>query len=220
MALSYAIVYGVYVSIGTAMSNMLNPFGYTPTQISIAGGTCLFAGVIAALAVGCVLDSTARYKLTHVMLSAMTLLSTIIVIPALAFGNSSLISLLIPILLLGISSVSFFPTALSYGAELTFPLQPALVNAAMNFLGQVMAFAMMGTATLITDVDASQLNAIETEDSIKERQSSSYTVIAIMITLLLMNMVLSACVREDLRRINYDKMHQSEVALGSSVQPL
>ena len=123
MALSYAIVYGVYVSIGTAMSNMLNPFGYTPTQISIAGGTCLFAGVIAALAVGCVLDSTARYKLTHVMLSAMTLLSTIIVIPALAFGNSSLISLLIPILLLGISSVSFFPTALSYGAELTFPLR-------------------------------------------------------------------------------------------------
>ena len=41
-----------------------------------------------------------------------------------------------------------------------------------------------------------------------------------MITLLLMNMILSVCVREDLRRINYDKMHQSEVALGSSVQPL
>jgi hypothetical protein len=55
-------------------------------------------------------------------------------------------------ILLGFSSVSFFPTSLSYGAELTFPLQPALVNSCMNFLGQVSAFILMWFSAYMTEV--------------------------------------------------------------------
>mmetsp|Transcript_33741 Transcript_33741/g.41649 ORF Transcript_33741/g.41649 Transcript_33741/m.41649 type:complete len:284 (+) Transcript_33741:245-1096(+) len=90
MALSYAIVYGVYVAIGTFMSNVLNPFGFTPTEISIAGGAGLAAGVISALLVGCYLDCTAHYKRTHIVLSGLTLLSFILVLPMLAYGSGQL----------------------------------------------------------------------------------------------------------------------------------
>ena len=169
LAFSYAIVYGVYVSIGTAMSNLLNPFGFTPIDISIAGGTCLLAGVVAALIIGCYLDCSAAYRKTHITLSVLTLASTATVVPALAFGNGHLCYIMIPVVLLGISSVSFFPTCLSYGAEQTFPLQPALVNAAMNFLGQISAFVMMAAATYITDVDATKHDEIDSAGSIKER---------------------------------------------------
>lgn len=201
LACSYALVYGVYVSIGTSMSNLLNPFGYSPTDISIAGGTCLLAGVVAALIIGCYLDCSAAYKKTHVTLSVLTLLSTLLVIPMIMFSKGSLYAIMIPIVILGISSVSFFPTCLSYGAELTFPLQPALVNASMNFLGQITAFIMMGTATLITDVDASNIDLIS--KSIEERKQSSYIVIAIMAALCLVNLLLSCCVKQELRRLNY-----------------
>ena len=78
-------------------------------------------------------------------------------IPAVMFGKGSLIAIMIPVVLLGIGSVSFFPTNLSYGAELTFPLQPAVVNASMNFLGQMTAFITLGLSTLITDIDATQI---------------------------------------------------------------
>ena len=63
---------------------------------------------------------------------------------------------MVPTVFSGLSCVSFFPTALSYGAELTFPLAPALVNACMNFLGQITAFILGGASSIITDVDADE----------------------------------------------------------------
>jgi len=62
LAFSYAIIYGVYVGIGASMSNVMNPFGFTPTDLSISGGVGLMAGVAAALLTGCFLDHTARYR--------------------------------------------------------------------------------------------------------------------------------------------------------------
>ena len=66
----------------------------------------------------------------------MAFISIIITAVVLATSDeASLPKIVLAIVLFGISGVSFFPTSLSYGAELTFPLQPALVNACMNFLG-------------------------------------------------------------------------------------
>ena len=122
LACSYSIIYGVYVAIGTSMSNTLNPFGYSPTDISITGGTCLLAGVVAALVTGCYLDCSAAYRKTHLTLGIVTFLSSATIIPVLVFGNGSLVAIMLPVVLFGISSVSFFPSSLSYGAELTFPM--------------------------------------------------------------------------------------------------
>ena len=136
LAVGYALIYGVYCAIGANMSNLMNPFGYSPTQISIIGGTCLLSGLICALLIGWFLDYTSLYRKTHVTLSLMAFISIIITAVVLATSDeSSLLKLVLAIVLFGISGVSFFPTSLSYGAELTFPLQPALVNACMNFLG-------------------------------------------------------------------------------------
>ena len=160
LACSYAIIYGVYVAVGTSMSNTLNPFGYTPTDIAITGATCLLSGVVAALIIGCYLDCTGAYKKTHISLGSLTFLSAVALLLVLAFSKGSLAAIMIPVFLFGVSAVSFFPASLSYGAELTFPLQPALVNACMNFLGQISAFIMMGLASVITDVDASKMDEI------------------------------------------------------------
>ena len=93
------------------------------------------SGVITALAIGCFLDHTSLYRKTHITISSVVLLSTLIMVITLVFSDTNLGFIMIATVLLGASSVSFFPTSLSYGAELTFPLQPALVNAWMNFLG-------------------------------------------------------------------------------------
>lgn len=59
LACAFALVYGVYVALGTTLSNILNPFGYNPTQIATIGGSCLFSGVVGAILVGIILDQTA-----------------------------------------------------------------------------------------------------------------------------------------------------------------
>ena len=67
----------------------------------------------------------------HVALTVLGLASVIFMMSALKFE----LTVMPAVVMFGISVISFFPTCLSYGAELTFPLQPALVNACMNFMG-------------------------------------------------------------------------------------
>ena len=155
LAVAYAIIYGVYCATGATMSNLLNPFGYSPSDISIAGGSGLLAGVVAALCIGCFLDYTSTYRKTHISTTVLTLISGVVFTLILILSdNQSLGQLTFGLILFCMATISFFPTSLSYGAELTFPLQPALVNATMNFMGQLCAFALMGISTFITDVDA------------------------------------------------------------------
>ena len=136
LSIAYAIVYGVYCSIGSTMSNLMNPFGYSVSDISVAGGASLLAGVAGAIIIGILLDYTAWYGWTHKTLTFAVLASIVSTFAVLGLLDEPNMSLILPCtVLLGVASVSFFPASLSYGAELTFPLQPALVNACMNFMG-------------------------------------------------------------------------------------
>lgn len=135
LSLAYALIYGVTCAVAFLISNLFNPFGFSPAEISIIGGTALLAGIVAALVFGCFLDHTTLYRKTHIAISFMSLMSFIIMEIALLSSQATLNNIMVSTLLFGISCVSYGPTSLSYGAELTFPLQPVLVSAFMNFLG-------------------------------------------------------------------------------------
>ena len=58
LAASYALIYSLMISLSGIVGNLLNPFGYTPAEISIMAGSSLFSGMIGALIVGWILDCT------------------------------------------------------------------------------------------------------------------------------------------------------------------
>ena len=60
-----------------SLSNLLNPFGYTPSEIAKAGFYCGAGGIISALLMGIFLDRTAMYRKTHITLSFVGLASTV-----------------------------------------------------------------------------------------------------------------------------------------------
>lgn len=78
LAGGYALGYGAYCTIGGTISNLLNPFGYSPGEISIAGGSCMLTGVLGALVVGVFVDQTSLYRKTHLFLSFMILVSVVL----------------------------------------------------------------------------------------------------------------------------------------------
>ena len=119
------------------------------------GGACLLSGVISALVFGCILDYTARYRQIHLALSFLVFAAVFSIYLVLATGDKPLKGMICVTSLMGIAFVSLFPVSLSYGAEITFPSQPSMVNACMNFSGQVCAFVMTALIIWITDVDAS-----------------------------------------------------------------
>lgn len=87
LATAYALIYGVYCGVGGTMSNLLNPFGYSPTEISMAGGACLLSGVVGALMIGCFLDKTAMYRKTTIGISFLALLSIIMLAVMLTWNS-------------------------------------------------------------------------------------------------------------------------------------
>ena len=103
---------------------------------------------------------------------------------------------------MGIAMVSLFPATLSYGAELTFPLQPALVNASMNFMGQMMSFCLTGLAVLITDIDASDEATVSQAD-VDERKANTLTAVLMFTAVTVIACLLAFFVKEDLRRVNF-----------------
>ena len=168
LAIAYSLIYAVWNALGTTMSNLLNPFGYSPTDIAIAGFTSLMLAVFAALAVGLFLDKTTGYRKAYIIISFLALFSTVILLLTLAFTDNTLFNLVLTAIFAGIACVSFFPTSLSYGAELTFPLDPTLVNSTMNLFAQFCSFILMMAAIYITDIDAIHLELKE-QKSIEER---------------------------------------------------
>ena len=68
---------------------------------------------------------------------------------------------------MGISIVSVLPTGLSLGVEITFPLQPAVVNNMMNLAAYISGALQSIIYSTIVDVDPADF--AKEEDEVIER---------------------------------------------------
>ena len=105
---------------------------------------------------------------------------------------------------LGFAHVSYIPLCISYGSELTFPLEPALVNATLIMLGSTFSFilAIVGASMLVEGENDSLLDP---EDLLSARQSRSKSFLSITIATSVVAFVLSFVIKEDLKRLHYGK---------------
>ena len=135
LSAAFALIYGMMMAMSVTFSNLFNPFGYSPAEISIVGGSSIIVGMVGAMTVGWILDRTARYRMTLITLSSMGVIAMSTALITLVFSDKNIGYLFCPIVAVGLVTTSYFPACISYGAELTFPMQPAMANASMNFLG-------------------------------------------------------------------------------------
>ncbi len=77
----------------------------------------------------------------------------------------------------------------------------------MNFLGQIFAFILMTTSIYVTDVDSHA--DLDSDISIQNRESKSFTTFGILGVCLIVSLTLSCYVKEDLRRLNYKAADES-----------
>ena len=202
LSIAYALIYGIYCAVGSTTSNLLSPFGFSPHQISIGGGIAMLSGVVGALLVAIFVDYTSWYRKTHLTLSILIVCSILYFYIMMHSREAHIGHMITFCVFFGFSSVSFFPIGMSYAAELTFPLRPALVNACMNFFGQVCCFFTIGLSALVTDVDATNFDSV---NNIDERKKNSIIVCIIFGSFSSVTLLLSCFIKEDLRRVNFKK---------------
>ena len=120
----------------------------------------LVGGVFGAVVSGIILDRTQAYKrLIQVMMLAASIVLGLIYHNILTGGPVGLLYFLVGVL--GFAMFSVLPSSLGLGVELTFPMQPALVNGTMMICAQISACLQSLTFSAVLDVDPAHFDTTE-----------------------------------------------------------
>ena len=202
LGISFALPFGSVLAVGALMSNLFDPFGYTPAELSTLALLMLGSGVVGAVLVGALIDRTGLYKIiSHIILFLTTLSSVMIVVSLKYFStNENLFSGWIQFL--GFVSTGFIPLSLSFGAELTFPLQPALVNGTLTLLGSAAAFLLTLVGSFLNH-EGNNDHLLAPEELEEAKKQRSLMVLSMLAIGSGTAFILSLFIKEDLKRLRY-----------------
>ena len=202
LTITFSSFVGCYFSLGSIMSSLFYPIGFTPLDVASIGLIMLVSGVIGAAFTGWFLDKTAAYKkLILFLIASSALLFSGVAIQM--FGDQSLNMIRVYMVFAGATMVSVLPAGLGLSIELTFPLQPALVNGVMQMLFQVQACIQSVSYSAIVDVDPFNYSS-EEELTEARRYRIAYVMIPIF-SVFLVSFICMAFVKEDLKRVKYNQ---------------
>ena len=120
MTTAHALTCGCFYAVGNLLSNLLDPFGFTPRDIALFGITLTVFGVISAVVISKFVDKTAKYKTTLNTLLVCCAIMAFVCIYVLYLHIKWL--LMLCLLIYGIGNSGFRPVSFSFSVELTFPM--------------------------------------------------------------------------------------------------
>lgn len=105
----------------------------------------MICGVLSALVIGYVLDKTSRYLLTMRFICFGSTILFIVGYASFATGNIYIVGA--NIILDGFALVPFLPVCIAYAAEVTFPMQEAVIVGILQMSGQItgLLFGFVGS---------------------------------------------------------------------------
>lgn len=113
----------------------------------------------------------------------------------------------------GASLFSIFPISLNFVAELTFPVEPALMSGILIAILQLTASVISVLLCLMCDVDPNNYDS--EEDETAERQARSKNLIYIGNAIILVAFVCALFIKEDLKRLRYRTSMQEQSTQSS-----
>lgn len=148
LILTYSLPFGSFLAVGGLMSNVFDPFGFSPSEVSFISLGLLIAGVVGAISVGAFLDKVAKYKFLMGFSLALVCVSTASVICSLYFDAARAV-IITCLIIGGFFGTGYFPLCFAYAAELTFPISPALINGMLTMSGSTMSVVLGLIGTFI-----------------------------------------------------------------------
>ena len=128
-------------SYGLLISDLFTPFGFSPGLIAIYGIVFFFSGISGTIVFAIIADKTLKLKLILLILGGCTTLGV--------FGVSLFVTdifsarVVFTLILCTFFGVAFLPQAINFAAELTFPMQPAVITGGMILTMQVTGSLMI-----------------------------------------------------------------------------
>ena len=148
-ALSYMNTYSIYTSLTAITSNLLSPYGYTPSQASMTGILFICFGLVGAFAVSIKVDKSKKYLLTYRIIVIGTLVCSLAFLITLPMGN--VLALYLNNLFFGMFLVPLTPIGYSFSVEMTYPVSEAMSIGIISMMGSLMGFVLTYIATILAD---------------------------------------------------------------------
>ena len=167
----------------------------------------LGAGVFGAAMTGIILDKTQAYKRLILICIAISMVAFMLIANNLLDGGTTAMLRLI-CFILGLVLIPVIPASLGLGIELTFPLQPSLVNGSMYMFAQIQTTLQGLTYSSVMDVDPTDYaTATEVNDVRKFR---AMLCCGLYLFVILISFGCFVFVKEDLKRLHFKNTTKPE----------
>ena len=181
----FCMVDGAFISMSDIISQLFTDYHYSTGDTSMFGGVTVVFGVMASMCVGIMLQKTSRYLITIRCVCIGTISSFVLAAIVLPMGNFW--GTCFTVALLGTCIVPVIPASMGLGAELTFPMAPALTNGILLMTGQLGGAVFGILAEFLCG-------------------KGPFYALGLFMSMVLVASIMSIFVVEDLRRTNFAKI--------------
>ena len=135
---------GSYVSFGTILNLIFEPFGYTSTETSMLGATCILSGLISSIIFPIIIDRYHWFLRSLKIIVFGAFISSVLVYGTIPHKN--LLPSLISIGLLGFFLIPTMSVVYAFATEVTYPSSEALfgslLQATSGIFGTAVAYGI------------------------------------------------------------------------------
>ena len=156
---------------------------------------------------GALMDKTRKYKLAMNLTTFIITLGTIGLIVGLKFYRENESIFIGWMQVLGFFCTAYIPLCLSFAAELTFPLEPALVNGTLTLTGSAAAFILSLVGAFMNH-EGKDDDLLSEKELIEVRLLRTCAVLFILCGSSFISFILSFFVKEDLKRYRYSEQQR------------
>lgn len=160
LALAFGTVNGTFNIYGSLMDDILDPYGYTPDQVSVFGAALMVTGIISAGIFGAYVERTLKYRRVFWLCSIVGILTTVGFPLALKFFTDSskyYWAYMVLVILQGFVFIPLQPLTVDYGSDIMFPIGEAQITGFMLSVGQIFGVAFVEAAQLIFNLGNTDL---------------------------------------------------------------
>ena len=209
LTLAFALPAGSFTTLGNLLSNLFDPFGYSQSELSFICLKLLLAGVVGTILFGAIIDRTQKFKLSVYFITMTMCVSTVVTIYLLYYHPENKVGFVTMLTLVGFFCTAYIPICICFGAELTFPLQPALVNGTLGMIASGSGFLLSGLGALLNH-EGQYDDLYSPDELIMKRRQRACTVMFMLAITALMAFVISLFIEEDLKRYRYAEEAKEE----------
>ncbi|CAI2366797.1 unnamed protein product [Moneuplotes crassus] len=149
LLISFSMIYSIYTTLGAAVGQLSENFGYPTSANSLFGTSYIFGGLFGSFAHAILLDKYQKYKLQYCFIGITCIISLGAIAGTINLGIQALTIALL--FFLGFAQLPIIGVAYSFCSQLTYPVNEALSCGMLQLFGSIFATILTFVVGLLLD---------------------------------------------------------------------